>query len=261
MGLRITMRGLAVCLALLGLLAAPASERVAAQDATPAPVDRVETAAPCGEWLGVGDATVACLLVVHLSPGAPAVDVWADGAVRIPGLQYGTDSGYLPFPAGPHDVVITPAGGAIDQVLWAGSLTVEAGLVYHAVATGTLAVDDAADFGLAIFARTVGSWAAGLAIVEVIHAAPGAPDVDLAPTGGGPLVAGLPYGARSDDLTLPVGAYDFIVSPTGTTLATVAIIGAQVEAGHIYTIYIFGTADPTDAFDLAAYVVDTHAHG
>ena len=50
------------------------------------------------------------LRAAHLSPDAPAVDVWVDGSVVLSGVTFGTVSDYLMVSAGEHLVQLTVAG-------------------------------------------------------------------------------------------------------------------------------------------------------
>ena len=258
MRLRQSLKVAGVGMALFGLMAVPSLGRVSAQEATPEPIDLVEQPAPCGEWLGIGDATVACVLILHLAPDAPAVDVWLDGAVAVQALEFGKDTGYVAVPAGDHIVDIAQAGADATAAIWSDTITLEAGMAYHAAAMGTLATDDEVDFGVSLFERTVGSWAEGASIVEVIHASPDTPGVDIAPKGAAPIIVDLTYGEVSDDLALPAGVYDLAVSPSGTSIVALELTGAELEAGHIYTIYGIGTLAAGDDVALAAYIVVTH---
>ena len=244
--------------AMLGLMAAPTMGRVTAQEATPEPIDLVTEAAACGEWLGIGDATASCVLILHLSPDAPAVDVWVNGAVAVPGLEYGKDTGYIALPAGDYAVAIAPAGGAAADAVWSADITLEAGMVYHAAAMGTLAAEDEAEFGVQLYERQVGAWEGeGTAIVEVIHASPDTPGVDVAPKGAEPVIVDLVFGEVSDDLALPAASYDLEVRPTGTTDVALDLPGVALEAGKIYTVYAVGTLNADDEADLGVHVVVT----
>ena len=50
------------------------------------------------------DAGTAKVRVLHASPDAPAVDVYADGAAVLTNVAYGVISGYLEVPAGDHHI-------------------------------------------------------------------------------------------------------------------------------------------------------------
>jgi len=254
-----SVKGVAIGAAMLGLMASPMVGRVTAQEATPEPIDLVEEMAPCGEWLGIGDATVACVVILHLAPDAPAVDIWVNGAVAVPGLEFGNDTGYVALPAGAYEVAIAPAGGMATDAVWSGELEVEAGHVYQVAATGTLDEADEAEFGVNVWQRMVGAWAddENTAIVEVFHTSPDAPGVDIAPKGADPVIVDLVFGEVSDDLALPAGTYDLEVRATGTTTVALELPGVALEAGKIYSIFAEGTLNADDEAELTVHVIVT----
>jgi hypothetical protein len=75
---------------------------------------------------------------VHLSPDAPNVDIWIDGAVEISDLAFKEFTPYLEVPAGTYNAKVTPTGLAAPVVIDV-DVTLEAGTVYTAFAEGMLA--------------------------------------------------------------------------------------------------------------------------
>ena len=73
----------------------------------------------------VGTANVR---VTHLSPDAPNVDVWVDGAKVLENVPYLAVSSYLQLPAGPYLIQVTPTGETDPKVIDA-TVTVEGGIV------------------------------------------------------------------------------------------------------------------------------------
>jgi hypothetical protein len=63
-----------------------------------------------GDDGGDGEMGTAQLRVVHASPNAPNVDVYADGSAVLEDVPVGTVSDYLEVPAGERQLRITPAG-------------------------------------------------------------------------------------------------------------------------------------------------------
>ena len=78
----------------------------------------------------------AHLRVVHASPDAPNVDIFADGAgVIISDLPFKEASNYLPLNAGSYNLEVRPAGST-TAVLNLPGIQLEAGKVYTAFAVG-----------------------------------------------------------------------------------------------------------------------------
>lgn len=74
--------------------------------------------------------------VIHLSPDAPAVDIFAEGAgVVVPNLAFKAASDYLPLNAATYNIQVRVAGTE-TVALNVGAVPVEAGKVYTVFAIG-----------------------------------------------------------------------------------------------------------------------------
>ncbi len=93
----------------------------------------------------------------HLSPDAPNVDVWVDGAVAITDLAFQEVSPYLEVPAGTYNVKVTPTGVAAPVVIDI-DVSLDAGTVYSAYVEGLLAGPPPLQPVLAAFAPKGTVW-------------------------------------------------------------------------------------------------------
>ena len=193
------------------------------------------TAVTCTAALGIGAEGDACVNVVHASPDAPAVDVYVDGQLALSNLGFGAFSGWVPVPAGEHQIQVTATGAAIDTAVIDATVTLESGVAYQVAATGLLA-----NITPQIYETDLSELSADTARVRVVHASPDAPAVDVAVTGGDVLISGLAFPNASDYLEVPAGTYDLEVRPAGTTDVALALPGVQVEAGMVYDIFAIG---------------------
>lgn len=189
----------------------------------------------CVEALGIGAEGDACINVVHASPDAPAVDVYLDGEVALEGLEFGAISGWVPVPAGDHQVQVTPTGEAVDAAVIDAMVTLEPGAAYHVAATGLVA-----EIAPAIYQADLGTLEADMARIRVLHTGPDAPAIDVAVTGGDVLIENLAFPDASDYLVVPAAAYDLEVRPTGTTDVALALPGVTLEAGMSYDVFAIG---------------------
>jgi hypothetical protein len=124
--------------------------------------------------------------VVHLSPDAGPVDIFAEGAgVVVPNLAFPDAADYLPLDAATYDLQVRAAG--TDTVaLDIGPVPVEAGKVYSAFALGLaggtpaltvkLTVDATAPVATATPAPTSNAGAVTPAVVPAGGGAPGGDD-------------------------------------------------------------------------------------
>lgn len=189
---------------------------------------------------------MARVRVVHASPDAPAVDVYADGSRVLSNVPFKGSSDYLPVPAGPHNfkVYATGANPASDTAVIDADATLAAGKDYTIAAVGKVA-----DIKPAVFEDNNSAPAAGKAHVRVIHASPDAPAVDIAVKGGPVLFSNLAFPNAAGPSPVDAGTYDLEVRAAGTTTVALPINGVQLQAGKIYTVLAVGLLNGTPALE------------
>jgi hypothetical protein len=126
----------------------------------------------------------AMLRVVHASPDAPAVDVYAEGVSSplISNLAYGGASAYLDLEAGDYNIQLRRAGAPATSTpaFETGELTIPDGAKITAVAAGLLGSSGAEDkFRVLTYAENFSDPGTGNAAVRIIHASADAPTVAL----------------------------------------------------------------------------------
>ncbi|MGB5446403.1 MAG: DUF4397 domain-containing protein [Psychromonas sp.] len=167
------------------------------------------------------------LRIYHASPDAPKVNVWLDGKLALPGVDYQQSSGAIKVKAGDHTVQVDAIlpDGSVLTVLPETLLALAKDTEYNVVAAGKAALigtGEATEFTSQIIDRA--NLTPSGARVQVMHAAPDAPMVDVFITApGAELADSTPF---ADD-----------VEYLGVTMAT------EVPAGE-YRVRI---TDPTDS--------------
>ncbi len=182
-------------------------------------------------------AATPTLRALHASPDAPLVNILVDGDAALEGVDFNTGSGLLPVGQGDNvtdngvDVnvqveAITPDGSnpiAIDA-----DLELPFGTETTVIATNTVAS------GLPLDAIVIENPAGvpvttGFARVQIVHAAPSAPPVDVFVTepgadlsGSAPAATALtfstdPAQSVTDQIEVPADTYQVRITPTGTT--------------------------------------------
>ena len=186
---------------------------MAAQEATPPPAGTPAPARSCGERLGIGDPSVACLTFIHGSSDAGPVDISIDGAVVFSGVAFGSSTGFVALPAGAYDVVVTGSSqpDAIlidrpDQQLGQGQ-GVEVAIVgsreSSTLTALTLPIDPATPVP-------------GTASLRVVQAIPDAPPLDIGLSAGETLIPDLAPLTASGYLTIPATAASIDVRAAGS---------------------------------------------
>lgn len=164
--------------------------------------------------------------VVHASADAPDVNVLVNGAVPagLAGVPFAAASPYLELPAGTISAAVNallPDGSEVE-VLSAPELALASDVAYTVVAAGSAAAllggDESGNpLRLVLLTRPVVEAIAG-ARVQVLHGAPGAPEVDVYVTApGGTLEAPATF-AFGDVIELgvvPAAEYQIRITPAG----------------------------------------------
>lgn len=229
-----TPRLINLFIALLFVSMPLALQPVAAQEATPQGMDGTT----CIDVLGVGKAGDACVSVVHASPDAPNVDIYVDGQLAVSNLAFGWWTNWVALPAGEHQVQVVPTGEAADAAVIDATLTLNDGVAYQVAATGFVA-----DIQPQVYEIDLSNMSADDARVQVMHAVPDAPAVDVALTDGDVLIAGLEFPMASDVLDVPAGTYDLEVRLSGTTDVALPLPGVELSSGTLYQVYAIGSAE------------------
>ena len=216
---------------------------MAAQEATPLPVGTPAPARSCGERLGIGDVSVACLTFIHGSSDAGPVDISVDGAVLFSGVAFGASTGFVALPAGAYDVVVTGSSqpdavliDRSDQQLGEGQ-GVEVAIIgsrERATLTAlTLPVDP-------------GTPVPGTASLRVVQAIPDAPPLDIGLSTGETLIPDLAPLTASGYLTIPATAASIEVRAAASPDVLFPVPNFTGTDGATLTIYALGSVtNPT----------------
>jgi hypothetical protein len=179
--------------------------------------------------------------VLHASPDAPSVDVYANGARVLSNVPFKAASDYLSVPAGDYTFEVRPAGAAAGS---APVLSVKAQLNANTDYT-VAAVDRLAQIKSRIFVDNNAAPAVGKAHVQILHASPDAPNVDIALKGGSVLVPNLPFGEQKGPLPVDAGTYNLEIRAAGTNNVALPLDGVPLEAGRVYTFAAVGLVGGT----------------
>jgi hypothetical protein len=175
----------------------------------------------------------ARLRVLHASPDAPAVDVYADGKLLIASLPYKGGTSYAPLPAGAHKIEVYPAGKKEKPVL-TGEVKLESGMAYTAAAAGALANLELVSYQDDSAAPQDSSR------VRFIHLSPDAPPVDIASKAGDVIFSNVAFKGNSGYIQTAPGTADLQIRPAGTSQAILRIPKVPLAPGKSYTLIAVG---------------------
>ena len=210
-----------------------------------------------------GEPETTTIRVVHLSPGAPAVDIFANGdgsAPAVDGLML-RNSITLAVPAGEYEFAIAADGSPIeDAVFSVPKLSYEAGKTYTVVAVGKLAENT---FDILRLEDDTAGLDPTQVRLQITHAAPAAPFAEVDVWAGGDvnsLAELIPDFKFKSSATADVGPNDLTVAldidNDAAPDAVWAIAGAALAPGVGAVVNVFAYSDEKDAPSLQVVAFD-----
>lgn len=193
--------------------------------------------------------------VVHASPDAPAVDIYVNGGMVLENLPFREYSEYIAVPAGSYNVEIKVAG--TSTLVKAVSVPVSADRDYTAIAVGYASATKSPGFDVMLLEDDNTLPANNGVKLRVVHAAPGAPEVDVYVTGPfealaarEPVLTRVPFKAASGYLTVPVATYQARVAVAGTRTVAIDSHRLVTWSNKIRTIIAVDAKDGGAPFDM-----------
>ncbi len=188
--------------------------------------------------------------VVHLSPGAPDVDIFANEDRAVEGLAFPDGTDFLTVPVGDYDFAVVPEGGDLaDAVGELEGVSLGLNRQYTAFAYG-----DVADLQVAAFEEDLSDPGNNIR-VRAIHAAQGVGQVDIwnitNPNIPGVLFADVSFGDISDPLVVPAGAYTLGIDADNDGQSDFAFELPALVGGAV--VNIFAVADDDGPFLVAQF--------
>jgi Domain of unknown function (DUF4397) len=186
-----------------------------------------------------GAADNAMIRVLHGSPDAPSVDVFAnDGKVdALSGISFGDLTDYVGVPAGTYSIKVCATADNTVCPIGPVALTFAAGQKYTITASDLLAQIKANVF------EDGGSPVDGKAKVRVVHLSADTPAVDvLTQDGAAKVVENLSYPNATGYLALDPGSYDLKVCANADNTVCPLDPGAlNLAGGTAYTVFAIGS--------------------
>lgn len=190
---------------------------------------------------GSGSNTPAARLrVVHASPNAPAVDVLVDNNREVSGAPYTTSSAYLNLVPGTRNIKVNAAGTATTVIN--ANLPLASGTDTTVIATNRLASIEPL-----VLTDNNTAPTAGNIKLRLVHAAPGAGNVDIYVTApdanlatATPNFTNVAFKGVAPYLSVPAGTYRVRITPTGTKTVAIDSGSVALTSGQIRTAVAIG---------------------
>lgn len=181
------------------------------------------------------------LRLAHLSPDAPAVDVYVASAadpttasIVLRGVAYGNLSDYQVLPGGSYIVSMRPAGAASNTpAVIATTVTADSGSAHTVAGVGSFA-----ELGLTVLTDDLSLPPDGQARARVIQAAASQPQLDISLEDGTNLGVDVAFASTTPYSNVPAGQWVLTVSDDNETLTELPF---TVDSGTVYSVLILDT--------------------
>ncbi|TCK92455.1 uncharacterized protein DUF4397 [Natranaerovirga hydrolytica] len=174
----------------------------------------------------------------HASPGAPAVDVYANGETLLgEGLEFGEFTPYIPVRPGEYEIDVVLSDNP-EQIVLSTVLDVPEREIYTVAVIGT--VPDLEAFVIEDPVQRIPNSRLGL---RFVHLSPNAPSVDIALPTGDIIFQDVAYKDIPDYLYVEPDTYSIQVFPTGTEDLVLQVPNMKLKKDRFYTVYAIGLVD------------------
>ena len=188
------------------------------------------------------------VMIVHASPDAPGVDILVDDARAVQGLEFTSNTGYVPVPAGERNVKVNASGTSTTVIN--ADLTLDQNLTYT-----VFAIDSLNGISALVLVDNLAAPADGKAHVRFVHLSPNAPAVDIALVGGPAVFPNVEFGEYIDFTPLDAATYNLEVRLAGTNTVVLPLGSISLMDGKIYTVYAKGFVGGTGSQALGAEII------
>ncbi len=194
-----------------------------------------------------GDPGQALIRIVHASPDAPALDLYAGDSVVASGLVAGDATGFLPVPDGEQGLRFVPAGGTVDSAIVETRFELVDGGAYEVVVLGQLREIDGRIYEI----DRTRMESPGMARVRFLHLSPDADELDLVAGEETRIFEGADFADATGYVEIDAGTYALSLQSSdpadvATNAAALAESELVLDEGEVYDILGIGlTQDAT----------------
>lgn len=181
--------------------------------------------------------------VLHASPDASAVDVYANGIPIARNLTYKNFTEYLQLLAGDYNVAVYPAG-TTETPLIQTSVEISPQTSYTLAVAGRLI-----DPGILPVPEPRMTIPPGRVMLRFVHLSPNAPSVDVT-SNDFIIFREVGFKEISEYTLVDPGTYTFQLLLSGTNEVLLTVPNATLSADRFYTTYLVGLGGATPPLEL-----------
>jgi len=176
---------------------------------------------------------MAYIRMFHAAPGAPEVDIYANGKQVAKRLAYGQFTDYISLAMGTYTIEAFPVGLKDSPVLRI-TLPIES-KVYTLALIGILP-----RIGILPIVDEFVAFSPGTANIRFANLSPNAPSLNLALRGGLNLFTDVSYTEVSDYIPMRPGNYNLVVTPATSSTVVTAVPRVRILPRRNLTFYVLG---------------------
>ncbi len=177
--------------------------------------------------------------LLHASPDAPAVDVYANNKPIAKNLSFKQFTEYLPVPPGQYNIKVFPAGETNKYIL-EKKLDIPPRSIFTIAAINMLK-----NLNLLPISETYGSLKPNLSLIRFAHLSPDTMNLDLTLPDGRKLFKDVEYGEVTGYLPVSPRNYTIQLRDTSTNKLVLNVPGAILKPNNFYTFYAVGLSNGT----------------
>lgn len=181
--------------------------------------------------------------ILHASPDAPAVDIYANNNIMAEGLSYKQLTNYLPIIPGNYQIQVYPAGNQTNAVIDT-NVTIPQNGAFTLAAIGELSNISLMPIP-EMYMPVIPMGMENASFVRFVHLSPNAPAVDITLTDGTKLFENVSYTQFTDYIRVNPGTYTLQVRPTGSNQVVLTIPDVYLMPGMIYSVFAVGLVGDT----------------
>lgn len=176
----------------------------------------------------------AFVRILHASPDAPAVDIYANDQPLVKNLKYKEFTEYLDVPAGAYSIKVYPAGTKSKAVI-----NTNLNLNSETIST-VAAVGKVSDIQLLPINDPILPKEPSKTYVRFAHLSPNTPAVDITLPDGTVVFQDVSFKEVTEYAAIDPGRYTLQARPTGSSDIALTVPNILLKPNRFYTVYAVG---------------------
>lgn len=177
---------------------------------------------------------MAHIRVFHAAPGAPEVDIYANGRLIANRIAFGQFTDYIAVPAGTYNIEAFPVG-LHDSPILRVNVPIAERMAYTLAVIGILP-----RIGILPVEDRYEPVTAGRVNIRFANLSPNAPNMNLAIRGGMNLFTDINYTEVSDYRAMLPGSYNMVVRPAAIPVNVASLPNVRLLPRRNLTFYLVG---------------------